>query len=34
MGLKDLKFQKIFQNKDENKKLDNIKAVLLDRYFD
>lgn len=27
-------FQKIFQNKDENKKLDNIKAVLLDRYFD
>ena len=26
-------FQKIFQNKDENKKLDNIKAVLLDRYF-
>ena len=27
-------FQKIFQNKNENKKLDNIKAVLLDRYFD
>ena len=26
-------FQKIFQNKDENKKLDNIKAALLDRYF-
>lgn len=26
-------FQKIFQNKDENKTLDNIKAVLLDRYF-
>ena len=27
-------FQKIFQNKDENKKLENIKAVLLDKYFD
>lgn len=27
-------FQKIFQNKDENKKLENIKSVLLDRYFD
>ena len=27
-------FRKIFQNKDENKKLENIKAVLLDKYFD